>query len=452
MKIVSNVAEAINVNTLSPKSMVYTSGNAATPQVLLRELARNSEIKDIDLLSLLLLGDVGHLFSKEVCERITHRVLFTGTLSRNALNEGLASYQMMHLSDIPHQVKKYLKPDVVLMSVAGPDHGGNYSYGTTVEGLQAAVDTVKAKGGLVIVERNKQMPFVLGTTIHESQIDFLLDTDYNLPISPTHEPDEVAQKIGRLVAELYIENGSTLQYGIGEVPEAVTDAIIKKGVKDIGIFSELFADAMRKLVKAGIVTNKYLDVNFSTSTIFLATNKEGYDWLDYNSSIQSRPCNITNNVLKIAKKHRMIAVNSAIGVDLHGNIWADSMHGRKVYSGIGGQADFLRGSYLAKKGFGIIAMKSTTNKGISKIMKMCPEGITTTAIAADPVVLVTENGAFNPKGLTISEHAVGIAHLAEPAAREDLLRYIYDTKAYYKPKIALRDKPPKGFICYDSIM
>ena len=201
---------------------------------------------------------------------------------------------------------------------------------------------------------------------------------------------------------------------LGEVPEAVTDAIIEKGVKDIGIYTELFSDAMRKLVENDVVTNRYLEVNFSTASIFLASDQKGYDWLNFNSSVQSRPCNITNSIVNIAKQHKMIAINSAIGVDLHGNIWADSLRGREVYSGIGGQADFLRGSYLSEYGYGIIAMKSTTSSGVSKIMDLCPEGITTTAISADPVVIVTENGAFDPRGLNMVEHAVGIAHLAEP--------------------------------------
>jgi 4-hydroxybutyrate CoA-transferase len=451
MKIVKNIEEAINPGTIKPGSMMYCGGNAATPQVLLKQMIKDKSIRDVELLSLLLLGDIEELFSPEVCERITHRVIFSGPYSRKALNEGYATYQIMHLSDIPHQLSHYLLPDIALISVAGPDNGGNFSLGTTVEGVQTAIQTVKAKGGLVIAERNAQMPFVLGTTVHESLIDYLIDVDYPLPISPSPQPDATAKKIGKLVAELYIEHGSTLQYGIGEVPEAVTDAIIDKGVKDIGIYTELFADAMRKLVVEGIVTNKYRHVNFSTSTLFLAANKEGYDWLDYNSSVQSRPCNITNNVLRIAQQHKMIAINSAIGVDLHGNIWADSLQGRQVYSGIGGQADFLRGSYQARQGFGIIAMKSTTKNGLSKIMNMCPEGITTTAIAADPVIIVTENGAFNPKGLNIAEHAVGIAHLAEPATRDMLLQYIYDSKAFYKPKMALKEHAPKGFIPYEAI-
>lgn len=452
MKIVKRVDEIINPRTIPAGTIVYTGGNAATPQVLLKELIRNDKIRDIELLSILLLGDVKEIFSREVCERITHRVIFSGPHSREALNDGLATYQLMHLSDVPHQLKNYFKPDVVFISVAGPDNGDNFSYGTTVEGIQAAVEAAKSKGGLVIAERNVNMPFVLGTTIHKSEIDFLIDSEYPLPLSPSAEPDETAMQIGSLVAELFIDDGTTLQYGIGEVPEAVTEAIIAKGVKDIGVHTELFADAMRKLVTAGIVTNKYRKTNFSTSSIFLSNSQKGYDWLNFNSSVQSRPCNITNDVQNIARQHKMIAINSAIGVDLHGNIWADSVRGRSVYSGIGGQADFLRGSYQAKDGFGIIAMKSTTNTGKSKISVMSPAGITTTAIPADPVIIVTENGAFNPKGLNISEHAVGIAHLADPDNREILLKYIYDSPEYFKPKNALKDKAPKGFIPYEAII
>lgn len=451
MKIVRKVEDIINSTYIKPGSIIYTAGNAAVPQVLLKQLARDPYIYDVDLLSVLLLGDVEELFSEVACQKIRHRIIFSGPHSREPLNKGMATYQLMHLSDIPKQVQNYIKPNVAVFSVAGPDNGGNYSYGTTVEGVQSAVHAIRENGGLVIVERNKQMPFVLGTTLHESEIDFMLDTDYPLPVSPVHKPDETSRKIGRLVTELYIKNGSTLQYGIGEVPEAVTDAILEKGVKDIGIYTELFADAMRKLIDEGVVTNKYQDVNFSIASIFLAADAQGYEWLNYNSSIQSRPCNFTNSILRIAKQPKMVAINSAIGVDLHGNIWADSLKGRQIYSGIGGQADFLRGSYLSEGGYAVIAMKSTTGKGLSKILDMCPEGITTTAISADPVIIVTENGAFDPRGLSIGEHAVGIAHLAEPATREHLLKRIYDSAEFHKPKQALKNKAPKGFTPYNVI-
>ena len=451
MKIVKKASDIINPEYFKRGSMIYVAGNAAVPQVLLKQLAKDPYIYGIDMLSVLLLGDIQELFTPEVCQRINHRIIFSGPHSREPLNKGLASYQLMHLSDIPNQVKRYLKPNICMFTVSGPDNGGNYSFGTTVEGVQSAVQSIRENGGMVIVERNKQMPFVLGTTIHESEIDYMLDTDYALPISHVHQPDDVSRKIGQLVTELYISDGCTLQYGIGEVPEAVTDAIIDKGVKDIGIYTELFADAMRKLVDKGVVTNRYLEVNFSIASIFLAANKAGYDWLDFNSSVQSRPCNFTNSISNIAKQHKMVAINSAIGVDLHGNIWADSLKGRLVYSGIGGQADFLRGSYLSEDGYAIIAMKSTTGSGISKIVDMCPEGITTTAIAADPVIIVTENGAFDPRGLNIAEHAVGIAHLAEEETREKLLREIYNSPEFHKPVQAIKDKAPKGFTPYSSI-
>jgi len=191
--------------------------------------------------------------------------------------------------------------------------------------------------------------------------------------------------------------------------------------------------------------------NFSVASIFLSVSAEGYRWLDFNSSVQSRPSNLTNHVKYISSQPKMTAINGAIGVDLHGNIWADSLLARQIYSGIGGQADFLRGSYLSQDGVPIIAMKSTTDKGQDKIVDKCPEGITTTAIAADPVIIVTEYGAFNPRGLTIAEHAIGIAHLASPEIRDRLLRTVYESKEFHKPRIALKDYSPKGFIPYEDI-
>ena len=223
MKIINHVEEAVNAFNIKSGSLIYTSGNAATPQVLLKQLVKDKSIKDIELISVLLLGDIKELFDNETCQRIKHRVIFSGPFSRNALNRGMATYQVMHLSDIPHQVKEYLKPNVAFINVSGPDKGGNFSYGTSVEGIQAAVNIAKANGGIVIAERNKQMPFVLGTTIDESKIDYLLETDYPLPVTPVHQPDETAKRISRLITELFISDGCTLQYGIGKVPEAVTD-------------------------------------------------------------------------------------------------------------------------------------------------------------------------------------------------------------------------------------
>ena len=453
MKIIRNVEDVINADRLQPGCRIYASGNAATPQVLFRQLAADRDIGDIELTGVLFLGEVGPLFAEESCRRITHRIIFNSHLTREAVNKGWAKYQLMHLGDIPAQLQEHLKPNVALISVAGPDTGGNYSLGTTVEGVMVAVEAVRAQGGLVIAERNARMPFVLGDTLPADWIDYRLDTDYPLPASPVTPADDLARRIGRIIAERYIEDRATLQFGIGQVPEAVTDAILDKGVRDLGIHTELFADAMGRLVEAGVVTNRYTATRnkFSMASIFLAGDASGYDWLNFNSAVQSRPSDYTNSILNIAAQPKMVAINAAIGVDLHGNIWADSMKARWIYSGVGGQCDFIRGANLSPGGVPIIALKSVTSKGVSKIVDMCPEGITTTAIAADPVVIVTENGAFDPRGLSISERAVGIAHLAAPDVRAKLLKKIYENPAFHHPSAALSEGVPKGLVPFEAV-
>ena len=457
MKIVKSVEDVINKEIIKPGSVMYTAGNAATPQVLLKQLGDDLSISKVALYSVLLLGDqMDSLFTEERCKELTHRVIFNSHLTREAVNKGWAKYHPMHLSEIPKYARLSDGFDVVLLSVAGPDNGGCYSLGTTVEGVMAAIRSAKDKGGIVIAERNAEMPFVLGTTIPSESIDYLINSDYQLPASPVREPDDTAQKIGDIVAALYIEDGSknkpgsTLQYGIGEVPEAVTNAIINKGVRDLGIHTELFAGAMRRLIENNVVSNRWKkSVNFSVSSIFLAEDRIGYNWLHYNSKIQSRPSDYTNSIFRIANHPKMVSINSAIGIDLHGNIWADSLDARKIYSGVGGQTDFIRGAQHSEGGIAIIALKSTTKNGISKIVNHCPEGITTTAIPADQVIIVTEQGAFDPRRLSLGERAVGIAQLANPEARDELLKVIHDDPSFHKPDLAIHKGIP-GFIPYNK--
>ncbi len=456
MKIIKTAAEAVNSKIIKRGSVIYTGGNAATPQTLLLQLAEDSSIEHVALYGVLLLGDrIKPLFSEEVCQRITHRVIFNSYLTREAVNRGWAKYHPMHLSEIPRYARRSGGPDIVLAAVSGPDKGGNYSLGTTVEAVHGAIKAAKRRGGTVIVERNARMPFVLGTTITRDFIDYMLEVDYPLPESPVPEPDETARKIGEIIAALYIEDGSsapgsTLQYGIGEVPEAVTAAIIKKGVKDLGIHTELFADGMIKLVEKGIVTNRWKPhIDFCISSIFLSESQKGYDWLSYNSCVQSRPCDFTNSVFNIAQQPKMVAINSAIGVDLHGNIWADSLDARKIYSGVGGQSDFIRGAQHSEGGLAIIALKSRTSQGISKVVDLCPAGITTTAVAADQVIIVTEYGAFDPRRLSLGERAVGIAHLAHPDERDKLLDVIFSDGAFHKPNLTMFKGVP-GFTPYEK--
>ncbi len=454
---VSSAADVVNPLLIQPGSVIYASGNAATPQSLIEHLGLETGIKDVDLYAVLMLGDRLRIaFTEEACSRITYRIIFNSHITREAVNRGWAFYHPLHLSEIPRYIASAIKPNIVFLSVSGPDRGGNYSLGSTVEGVLEAVHTCNHNGGIVIAERNEHMPFVLGTTIPESSIDYLLDVNYPLPSSPIPEPDSVATRIGEIIAGLYIEDGtgstpgSSLQYGIGEVPEAVTEAILKKGVKDLAIHTELFADAMAKLVKKGVVTNRWKKhLNFSVASIFLSEDQAGYDWLSYNSAVQSRPSNYTNSVFKIAEQPKMVSINSAIGVDLHGNIWADSLEARHIYSGVGGQSDFIRGSQYSEGGVAIIALKSQTSNGISKIVDRCPAGITTTATPVDKVIIVTEYGALDPRKLSLGERAVGIAHLAKPSEREKLLKIIKDSPEFHKPN-TMGDRRPPGFTPYED--
>ena len=176
---------AINALTIPPGSRIYSVGNASTPQVLLNELATDTAIRSVDLYGLMLLGDsqvMGRLFSPECCNRITHRVIFNSSFSRPAVNAGRAKYQLWHLSDIPRFLREHVKPDVVFLQVSGPDNGGNYSLGTTVEATLEAIEIVRRQGGVVIAERNPRMPFVLGTTVPESYLDYLFDRHVRLSL------------------------------------------------------------------------------------------------------------------------------------------------------------------------------------------------------------------------------------------------------------------------------
>jgi len=455
---IEHVNEVVNPEIIKPGSLIYSAGNAATPKILLGQLAKDNQIKDVDLFCILPLGDeLKLLFSEEQCKRITHRVIFNSELTRKAVNEGWAKYHPMHLSEVPKYIGMRRGVSVVFISVAGPDKGGNYSLGTTVEALPSAIKSAKKGGGIVIAERNSKMPFVLGTTINENLIDYMIDTDYPLPTSPIKQPDETAKNIGEIITALYIKDGSgtqpgsTLQYGIGEVPEAVSDAILNNGIRDLAIHTELFSFAMRRLVEKGAVTNRWKkDIDFSISSIFLSENQAGYGWLNYNSSVQSRSADYTNDIFRISQQPNILTINSAIGVDLHGNIWADSLNARQIYSGVGGQSDFIRAAQYSPGGHAIIAFKSTTKNGISKIIDKSPGGITTTATPSDRVILVTEQGAFDPARLSLGERAVGIAHLANQENKEKLLKTIHDDPSFHKPQLS-RNRPIQGFISYKEI-
>lgn len=465
----SSLDDALNIDTIKPKdgrkAEIYFSGNAATPKFLLEKLVEITQSGELPkdfaniygVLPLMNKGDlVNELFLPPVTSSIRPNMFFPGPLVREAINSGRAYYQNKHLSDIADNLINSIRPNVVLLTVNGPDNGGNYSLGTTVEGVLAAVHYAHENGGVVIAEMNHNMPKINGSTIPEKMINFLIESNNPLPISPVKSPDERAKKIGEIIAALYIHNNSCIQYGIGEVPEAVSDAILLKGVKELGIHTELFADAMIRLHQAGIVTNEHkkFDIGISTSSIFLAKDKKGYEWLGDNACVQSKPSEYTNNILIIAQQPNMVSINGAIAVDLNGAVCADMARNRYIINGTGGWVNFNTGAYLSDGGTPIVALKSTTlrrGEEISKIVDSLESGINHTGRSVDPFVIVTEHGAVDKKYLSHGQFALAIAYLAGPTEyRENLLRIIYDSKSpFTHPSKPLKDNEyPKGFIPY----
>ena len=205
MKVISKPEDAINSTNIKPGSVIYASGNAAPAQELLLQLARDLTIKDIDLYSILLLGErLKPLFSEERCQSLTHRVIFNSHLTRRAVNKGWAKYHPMHLSEVPKYIRTHVKPNIVILTVSGPDPAGNYSLGTTVEGVPAAIQAARRQGGLIIAEHNRQMPFVLGSTIPRDYIDYLLEKasiEEIICIETENKIEcELAQRLGNILA------------------------------------------------------------------------------------------------------------------------------------------------------------------------------------------------------------------------------------------------------------
>lgn len=381
---------------------------------------------------------VADFYSEQNCKRFEHRLFFNSAFTRAAVNEGRAHYQRATIFGTNADLVA-LGTNTVIMSVQGPDQNGNYSYGAKC----GALPTALGLADLVIAERNKQMPFVHGTLVPGRFINILVDTDYPLPTYPlpTEEADEKSRKTGRIIAFGLMEDNCGLQLGISAISRVVADGIIERGLRNLYIFSELFENAMKRLVELGIVTKS------EATFVFFASQKD-YDWLGENSEklkIYLRPCSHTNDPRIIAQQPKLRAINSAMEVDLEANVRADTRGGpTDVYQGVGGQPDFVRGVNYSRDGLVIIALPSVSEKGIPKIVPSLKLGCTHTADSYDRVVVVTENGYVRPHGLSQTELAFAMAHLAAGEHREELLKHVRDT--YKMKNIQL-----KGFTSYEQI-
>jgi len=435
----------------------YVGSNAATPTASLEALTRSIEsqrprLPFLKMVHLLLQGPVPYVREGLQDRVLTYSIFSIGDV-RKAANEGRAFYLPCTLADIESLIghgREY-EPDLAIIKVSRFEHTGEYSLGLSVEALHAAID----HASVVIAELDQSMPFTQGQSIVDaSSIDYLVEDSGVKPVYDMPAPDfgripAKERRIGELVTEHFVRDGSTLQVGIGKITNAVVATIKDAGCRDLGIQTELYSNGLMELQKLGIVTNsrKKWDFGYSTTSLIMGS-RELYDFVHMRASVQMRSCAYTNSAETIRRNSPFVAVNTAIGVDLFGNVWADYVDARRYYSGVGGQPDFVRALNDPAYGTAIIAVKSVTDRGESKIATAHPPGVSLTASSFDGVVIVTEYGFADLRGLTAGEKALAIASIAHPDFRDDYLRVVHEDKWFTKPPRFSLGKTPRGVTLY----
>jgi acyl-CoA hydrolase len=395
---------------------LYVHGQAATPSVLLDALVtRAPELRDVVVAHLHAEGPGPHL-TPEMAGHFRHRALFIGPNARAAVNEGRADYVPIFLSDVPSLFTSGELPlDAVLINVSTPDAHGFCSLGVSVEAMHAAIRSART----VIAQLNPAMPRTHGESfVHVSQID--LGVEVNLPpyaVDPAPVGD-VERRIGGFVADL-IQDGATLQMGIGAIPGAVCAALA--GKRDLGVHTEMFTDGVVDLVEAGVITGARKERNRGKIVAaFMMGSTRLYEFARDNPMVEMRPVNFTNDTATIRTFRRMTSINSAIEVDLTGQVVADSI-GHRLYSGVGGQIDFVRGAALAPEGRVIIALPSTAMGGsASRIVGSLREGAGVVTTRAHARSIVTEWGVAELHGRSLRERARSLIEIAHPDFRDQL--------------------------------
>ena len=410
------VTPAEAVSGIASGQQVYLHCAAATPTVLLDALvARAPELRDVSVVHLHCEGPGPHL-APEMAPHFRHRALFIGPNARQAVNEGRADYVPVFLSDVPRLFQTGQLPlDAVFVNATPPDEHGFCSLGTSVEAMHAAIDAART----VIVQFNRSMPRTLGDSfVHVSQIDLAIECDVPPFEHSVGAIGDVERRIGEHVADL-VQDGATIQLGIGAIPAAV--ALFLRDKVDLGVHTEMFTDAIVDLVEAGVVTGARKERNRGKIvTAFMMGTSRLYAFVHDNPMIEMRPIDFTNDTHVIRTFSRMTAINSAIEVDLTGQVVADSI-GHRMYSGVGGQMDFIRGAALASEGRAVIALPSKTSNGrISRIVPEIAAGAGVVTTRAHARTIVTEHGVAELFGRSIRERAKALIAIADPDFRDEL--------------------------------
>lgn len=410
------------VKNIKSGQRVFLHGSAATPIHIIHALQhRYQELKDVELVSITSFGDVD--FNDEKYRKSFFiNSLFVSANTRQIANSNYGDYVPIFLSQIPQLFKSNILPiDVAIIHVSPPDAHGYCSLGTSVDIARAAVEVAK----YIIAQVNPNMPRTHGDSfIHINKIDSLVWHEADLPeVNYEAGATEVIKMIGKNIASL-IDDGATLQLGIGTIPDQVLKNLTTH--KNLGLHTEMLSDGVISLIKDGVINNSKKKINKGKSvTSFMAGTKKLYDFVDDNPEIELLDISYVNDTSVIRKNKNMIAINSAIEIDLTGQVCADSI-GTYQYSGIGGQMDFMRGASLSDGGKPIIALPSTTNKGISRITPFLKEGAGVVTTRGHVHWIITEYGSVNLFGMNLKQRAKSLISIAHPEHQETLERAYYN--------------------------
>lgn len=390
---------------------------AAEPQYLINKLMeRKDALEGVRIVQGLNIGDAPYA-QDQYQDTFINVSFFCGKNNRKCIQEGRGEFLPIHFYAQPRAIREGILPcDIGLIQVTPPDENGYVNMGTSCDQTRVVIE----KSRLTIAQVNHKMPHLCGDTlVHVSDIDYFVEHDEDIyKIAPISSEDPVAEKIGYNISTL-IEDGATLQMGQGTIPNAILKFLEDK--KDLGIHTEVFSDNLIPLIKSGVVNGKRKTINRGKiiSTFVQGTQKL-YDYVDHNNMIQLMPVNYTNDVAIIAQNDNMVAINSALEVDLMGQVVADAI-GSKTFSGVGGQLDFLRGAEQARNGKPIIALPSTAKGGeISRISAMLKPGTPITTTRQDVHYVVTEYGIAYLFGKSIKQRAQALIDIAHPKFRDQL--------------------------------
>ena len=411
------------VKVIKNNDRVYLHAAAAAPQALIQAMTdRHEELRNVEVCHLHVEGNAPYA-NPDLIDSFHVNSFFVGPNVRHTLAAGNGSYTPVFLSELPLLFKKNILPiDVALIQVSPPDKHGYCSLGVSVEAVLAAIDNARH----VIAQVNPNMPRTHGEgIIHISELDTFVEIEediheMNLPVS-----SEIEDKIGNHIAEL-IDDGSTLQMGIGVIPNAVLQRLANH--KNLGIHTEMISDGVIDLILKDVINSNYKGINEGRAlATFLLGTKRLYDYVDDNPFIELRSADYVNDVANIRQNNKMVAINSAIEVDLTGQVCADSI-GSKIYSGVGGQIDFIRGASLSEGGKAIIALPSTTKKGVNKIVPYLKQGAGVVTTRAHTHYVVTEYGVANLYGKTLKQRAKSLIDIAHPNHREQIEREYFELR------------------------